>query len=271
MATGRTLVRAAWVVVLAAGWAGAGCYKPRIEDGGFRCTDGGACPEGFHCLGDGVCHKGAAMKCTAANPRIDPICAPERGNDCDPVCQSRCDCGRCNFVGGGLACVLPGNKQRGEVCNRNSDDCAPGNTCVPECATIGRCYRLCGTAGVGNDALCDGDPCNYTVGTIASGELLACQPPLPTCNPVGDSNDCGHAELGCYVTSEGVLGCDCKGPGEPGGTCSTFSSCIPGYRCIEIGVRTCYKTCRLGSTDCAPASVCTRLQGSGDVFGYCPS
>ena len=99
---------------LAAILAGGGCFNPKILDGGLLCADGGLCPDGFHCAADGKCKKGGATKCQAASPHIDPICTPDPGNDCDPICQSRCDCGRCNLVGAELTCMPAGDKQRGD-------------------------------------------------------------------------------------------------------------------------------------------------------------
>jgi hypothetical protein len=246
------------------GLACAGCYKPSITDGGLRCTDGGACPEGYSCAGDRSCRK-VDPQCAADARPIEPLCTLASGNDCDPVCQSHCLCGRCNLVGSGLACVPAGDKKRGEICSRVLDDCAPGNICIPDCKTIGRCYRFCGAGGVGNDALCAGQPCDYNA---PGGDLLICQPPLASCDPVVDGNDCGHPELGCYLSTSGAPVCDCRGTGAPGGVCDTYNSCIPGYRCVQIGAPACYKTCRLGGTDCVAPDVCKSLGGSS-AFGFC--
>jgi hypothetical protein len=256
------------VFALLVGIACAGCYKPSIQTGGLRCADAGAadagtCPEGFYCAGDGTCRKVDPMQCTADAGHVAPLCTGAPSSDCDPVCQSHCQCGRCNLVGGELACVPAGDKKRGEICNRAKDDCAPGNTCVADCKTIGRCYRFCGTGGVGNDDLCEGQPCDYTV-----GNLLICQPPLSPCDPVGDGNDCGHPELGCYLSTGGAPVCDCKGEYVPGGSCDTYNSCIPGYRCVVVGAPACYRTCRLGGSDCTAPNTCKSLGGSS-AFGYC--
>jgi hypothetical protein len=257
------------VFALLLGVAGAGCYKPNVQDGGLRCADAGSdaglCPDGFYCARDGSCHKGKPMQCAPDGGRVETLCTPTSGTDCDPVCQSRCECGRCNLVGSALQCVPAGDKKTGDICSRTADDCAPGNICIPDCKTIGRCYRFCGTGGVGNDALCAGQPCNYTTPT---GNLLICQPPLAPCDPVVDGNDCGHPELGCYLSTSGAPVCDCRGTGAPGGTCETYNSCIPGYRCVQIGTPACYKTCRLSGSDCVAPDTCRSLGGSG-AFGFC--
>jgi hypothetical protein len=252
------------VLALLIGLAGIGCYKPSVKGGGLLCTDAGTCPEGFVCSGDGRCRE-IDPQCAADAGRVEPLCTAAPSDDCDPVCQSHCPCGRCNLVGSTLKCVPAGDKKRGEICNRVQDDCAPGNVCVPDCKTIGRCYRFCGAGVEGNDSLCAGQPCDYNA---PSGDLLICQPPLAPCDPVVDSNDCGHPELGCYLSTSGAPVCDCRGTGQRGATCGTYNSCIPGYRCVQIGTPACYKTCRLGGSDCTAPDTCKSLGGSS-AFGYC--
>ena len=247
------------------GLACAGCYRPSLKDGGLRCTEGGTCPEGFFCAGDGACRK-VDPQCAADAGQVVPLCTSASGDDCDPICQSHCQCGRCNLVGSDLKCVPAGDKKRGEICNRVKDDCAPGNTCVPDCKTIGRCYRFCGAGVVGNAGLCEGQPCDYTA---PAGDLLICQPPLSQCDPGGNGNDCGHPELGCYLSTAGLPVCDCRGEYAPGTSCDTYNSCIPGYRCVQIGTRACYKTCLLANPQaCTAPDTCKSLGGTS-LYGYC--
>jgi hypothetical protein len=274
MASWRNRAALASVVALAAAAMFAGCFNPKIVDGGLRCTEGGTCPEGFRCSADGTCKKGGPMACQPTSPHLDPICTPDPGTDCDPICQSRCDCGRCNLDGAKLTCMPPGTKQRGAVCDPDADDCAPGNICLWDCAkTVGRCYRFCGKGAITHDELCDGQACDVPVNDSDGGvtDLFVCQPPLKVCNPVGTGMDCGNDALGCYVDGTGVsTTCDCKGKGQPGMGCSVFNSCVPGYRCITIGTpptTTCLKTCRLGGTDC-PSGTC--MSAGGSTFGFCP-
>jgi len=256
---------------------GAGCFKPTIQDGGLLCAggaDGGVCPEGFYCAANGTCRKGTKMACLATSPHIEPICAPDEGTDCDPICQSRCDCGRCSYNGTGLVCMPAGTKERGALCNPAADDCAPGNFCRRDCrGTIGRCYRFCGNGG-NTRAVCEGQGCLTKLSDALGNEteLAVCDPPFEACDPVGDSGDCASTELGCYVsnTSGGGTACDCKGTGRPGEICGPYNSCIPGYRCVGLGLNnaTCVKTCRLGvATDC-PSGTCT--SAGGGLYGYCP-
>jgi hypothetical protein len=267
--------RVAWVLPLATASLIAGCFKPNVQDAGFICADGGVCPEGLTCRADGLCHEGQPPVCQATAPPIEPICTPDPGHDCDPVCQSRCDCGRCNLVGSKLDCTPAGDKARGALCDISNDDCAPGNICLKDCMDkIARCFRICGNDPVGkrND-VCPGQ-CNIAVTDADKNPtpLTICEPPDVQCNPVVDSGDCGDPALGCYILNTGPTACDCKGVLAPGIECGPYNSCIPGYSCVALsggsGKATCLKTCQLGgpATDCAPG-VCTRAQNSN--FGYC--
>ena len=100
--------------------------------------------------------------------------------------------------------------------------------------------------------------------------MKACQLPPRTCDPVSSTTTCGSSLLACYVSDSGKTYCDC--PGFAGDTepCGVFSSCVPGYRCVQQGAMTprCRKVCRLGESDCPAGSTC--LMSPGDpMFGYC--
>jgi hypothetical protein len=273
MANARKTTRAAWALLLALAAAPGGCYRPNIVDGGLRCADGGVCPEGFYCGANGLCQKGSEMVCKAPLIHVDPICAADPGIDCDPICQSRCDCGRCTLKGSSLGCTAPGTKQRGDLCNPDADDCAPGQICVKDCTSIARCFRLCGNGSITRLDQCEGQLCNRPVLGPDGGAtpLTVCEPPVKTCNPVGGAMDCGSADLACYVSSTGQTVCDCKGTGAPGGPCNVFNSCIPGYRCITLGgASTCLRTCTLGvAGECSSGTTCTNA-GGNSPFGFCP-
>src|SRR5262249_3855798 len=154
--------RPAALALLIAGVMAAGCYKPKILDGGLLCAvgaDGGVCPEGYYCAANGVCNKGDPMACDGA-PKIPPICTPDPGIDCGAICQSRCDCGRCNLVEKALKCTTVGAKATGEFCTAAADDCAPGNICLGECGgKVARCYRFCGNGDSVMAGVCQGQAC----------------------------------------------------------------------------------------------------------------
>jgi hypothetical protein len=268
-------IRLRIVIALLIGLGGASCFNPKIVDGGLLCADGGLCPDGFHCAADGRCKKGSGpTKCQASSPHIAPLCTPDPGNDCDPVCQSRCDCGRCNLDGTALSCVPPGTKKRGDICNAAADDCEPGNICLTDCdPKVGRCFRFCGKGSNRHPELCDNkQDCDFPVNDVngTATDLFVCPPPIKACNPAGDGSDCGNASLGCYVDNSGVgTVCDCKGKDQPGTECSVLNSCVPGYRCVTIGTAapTCLKNCTVAVNDC-PSGTCTSIGAS--TFGYCP-
>ena len=272
MTTWRYRGLAVTAVLLVA--TGVRCYKPNIQDGGLLCAEGGTpCPDGFQCR-DGKCHSGPAPVCQGGSRHIDPICTPLAGSPCDPICQSGCPCGRCSLVGTGPMCTPPaGTKMTGAVCNAVADDCLPGNVCLKDCGgQVARCFRFCGNGNVSDESECHGQSCDVPVNNAVDGgatNLTVCEPPTTTCNPVGDSGDCGSAALGCYVTSAGETACDCKGTSQPGMSCDgPYNSCIAGYRCIQIGTDKCFQTCTIGGTDCTPPQVCTAAPGS-PTYGYC--
>jgi hypothetical protein len=268
MATGANLLISAGLLAL----LGAGCYRPSIVDNGLLCADGRVCPDGFHCAATGLCKKGPAIVCQASMPPVDAICEPDDLKDCDPLCQSRCECGRCNFLAGTvLACTPAGTKQRGEICT-GPDDCVPGNICRQDCNNmVSRCSRFCRNGASVKD-VCEGQECGINIFDTAGRQtdLSVCEPPFQDCNPVGDSGGCGHSALGCYVSnrSMGATVCDCKGTAQPGAPCTVFNSCVPGYRCVTLATTTCLKTCRVGVAADCPSGACTSA-GSG-TFGYCP-
>jgi hypothetical protein len=255
------------------------CYRPSIQTAGLRCAEGGACPEGYHCGADRRCYKGATRMCLPDAGAVTPMCSDQPlGEQCDPVCQQGCECGRCNLVGdnmGGakLDCVPPGAKARGEFCNVASDDCGAGlvcllEQCMPENPDagpqLGRCYRYC--AG---DQHCDGTSCNVNIVT-AAGAMSACQLPPRACDPVVGNGTCGNTMLGCYIDSNGRTFCECSGTAALGEPCGVFTDCVPGFRCVQQGAMTprCRQVCRLGASDCGAASACMGTPGDA-MFGYC--
>lgn len=266
-----TLGRIALLFVVA---ALAGCYRPNVQDAGLWCSDGGACPEGFHCGVDRRCHVGQTTMC-GSDAAVMPLCSDQPlGKQCDPICQQGCECGRCNLVGDDLRCVASGSKIAGDYCNLMSDDCAAGFVCLREpCSAedadagpqVGRCYRYC--AG---DQHCDGMMCNVQVVSAGGTLLSACQLPPRTCDPVNATTTCGSSLLACYVVDNGRTFCECPQFAGAGEACGVFSSCVPGYRCVQQGAMTprCRKVCRLDGSDCGAGSACTSTPADA-MFGYC--
>jgi hypothetical protein len=254
--------------------ATAGCYRPDIKDAGLWCAEGGACPEGYHCGADRRCRVGNVAMCLP-DAAVMPLCTDQPFVEpCDPICQQGCECGRCNLDGDKFGCVPSGTKIAGDYCNLMSDDCAAGFVCLREpCSPedpdaglqVGRCYRYC--AG---DQHCDDMVCNVQVVTKAAPVLFACQLPPRACDPVDATATCGSPLLACYVSDRGLTFCDCPGDAGPGEACGVFSSCVPGYRCVQQGAMTprCRKVCQLSGSDCAAGSTCMATPGDA-TFGYC--
>ena len=168
-----------------------GCYSPSIKSGGFRCGDGGACPDKFRCAADHRCYPvdvDASLDlpvekppaCTSVTSISTPVCStgPASGQQCNPGCQTGCPggCGWCSVVAGASKCLTgkEGSADVGEVCDPTSTmSCKAGLYCQPECAgATGRCYRFCS-----DDAVCGtGSKCNVTArkSAAAATQFLLC-------------------------------------------------------------------------------------------------
>jgi len=51
--------------------AAAGCYSPRQPACAFSCIEDGACPAGYSCQADGVCHRDGDQGTCAIPSQID--------------------------------------------------------------------------------------------------------------------------------------------------------------------------------------------------------
>ena len=128
-----------------------------------------------------------------------------------------------------------GDKKRGDLCNVNNDDCAPGNVCIKDCGDkIGRCYRFCGTAST-TTTVCARAPCDLTLNDSGGNPtehtyLRAADRDVQSRRR---QHDCGDPALGCYVGPTGAPVCDCRGTSTLGGPCGPYNSCIPGFRCVS--------------------------------------
>ena len=92
-----------------------------------------------------------------------PICTPDPGNDCDPICQSRCHCGRCTLIGNEARPACRRAPRNAATSARRARTIArPGTCACTDCdGTIGRCYRFCGKGSVRHNELCDdGQACD---------------------------------------------------------------------------------------------------------------
>lgn len=250
------------------------CYKPTIQDGGFICLDG-LCPEGFVCASDNHCWRDpasvpmvdAGMEPTCSFPTVTPLCSdpPAPGQACNPSCQTGCDCGRCNVVGGVPKCVAPGTVKQGELCKLGAEDnCAPGFYCQKEACgnNLGRCYRHCTKSDQ-----CGGSICGFA---IEGTPFNVCEVSLQTCDPINDTG-CPSSSLHCYITSGDMTLCDCArnapNKGVAGDPCVFYSDCAPGFVCFRNALETakCRPACTIVSPACAAGDSCS----GGTKYGHC--
>jgi hypothetical protein len=269
-----------WLSALVLGAAVLACYRPTIQDGGLLCDltvvdESFQCPEGFKCAADNHCWRdptkvkgdGGDGKPACQLPFVTPLCAdpPAAGQACNPACQTGCECGRCNVVGGVPTCVAPGGIKLGEVCKLGAEDnCAPGLYCQREgCGNeLGRCYRHC----TKNDQ-CTGSVCSFTIDATA---FKLCEVAPQTCDPLNDTG-CPSPALHCYITSGDQTLCDCArnatGKGLTGDPCVFYSDCAPGYVCFRSAGEEpkCRAACLIATPACGAGEACT----GGTKYGHC--
>jgi hypothetical protein len=293
-ALGR-LVLAAFVA--GSGILGAGCYKPVIDDGGFKCAPSGKrCPDGLTCGSDGRCWQmpppvtsdasdgkimsdagdGAAESMCALTV-VMPSCsdAPKAGQTCNPACQTGCACGRCNVVGKATACVAAGTVKLGELCRLGTgDDCAPGLICRKETCGNGlaRCYKHCTKS-----EQCGGSLCQLSIDDDANKPtgFTVCDVVPRTCDPILNMG-CPAAALKCYLTGATDTLCDCPSnptkPAQVGEACNFYNDCDGGLYCIGGGgdpTPRCRRVCDPTNASTCSASVACVPIGTNAKFGYC--
>jgi hypothetical protein len=280
------------------GLGGAGCYKPVIDDGGFKCAASGKkCPDGLTCGSDGLCWQmppvvpvGDASDTKPASdagdtkgdlmcalPVVAPLCqdAPPTGQTCNPTCQTGCPCGRCNVVGKVTACVSAGTVKLGDVCKSGpGDDCEPGLICLKEACGNGlaRCYRHCTTS-----AQCGGAFCQISIDDDAMKPtgFDVCDLAPRACDPV-TSTGCPDPALKCYLTGSNDTLCDCPSnpvkPAKNGEDCKIYNDCDGGLFCVGgvggVATPRCHFVCDLAKPSCPGGVVCVPV-GANAKYGYC--
>jgi len=262
----------------------AGCYRPNVLEGGFKCADAGKqCPDGFRCdpvdnmcrqmlLDGGTDRDGKdapdAMdapdapdtgQCFMPKPSCDPS---DAGASCDPFCQSGCASGpvgcrqKCSVnKDGGLTCndVVPMPlKTELQPCTivnggtaAQTDVCAPGLVCLED---------ACGGTGFGrcfkfcrNDDDCPESQCSKP---LTGSTWRVCDVPnMDTCNPTPSNSGCVGGQ-GCYIAISRPTRtvCDCPGSKTANEDCFGSRSCFPGLLCVDPtgGAATiCLRVCQL--------------------------
>lgn len=268
----------------------AGCYRPNIASGGFKCATGNVpCPDGFHCGPDKLCYLGDGGP-TCDSPPPTPSCStgPSGGQACNQNCERGCSCGFCSVANGATVCltVAAGTSGVGEVCDpRAQAPCQKGLFCRPECnstdASLGRCYKFCADSSdcqiCQGDGSCQNTNCivNQTSSNPTGGSLSfkLCSLPNQQCDPVGATSGCPATTqdaFACYANDDDTL-CDCKGTFAAGPTgCALVGDCIPGYTCVKLSATapgSCLPTCQVNG-DCTLPATCNFLPGDSK-YGYC--
>lgn len=286
----------------AAGLSGVGCYKPSIDDGGFRCAPAPEkrCPDGYSCeASTGTCRVGSGGDDAGPidRPSIDlpgemavdvpgekacvapvPNCTPMTGGKCDPVCQTGCTgCAeQCSVNGvGALTCNAPlgGAIGLGKSCDisaagspTQTDNCAPGLVCLNEGCGM-HCFRHCRI-----DADCVNATCSRQIG----GGHKVCEVPFVTCNPMetGVAAGCPAMAHACYVSAllPDKTFCDCPGAavGE-NGACSSPQDCFRGLVCVDASNSMdfrCRRVCNLSGVNNCPNRSCRPIRDS-KMYGFC--
>jgi hypothetical protein len=299
----RSGLRAGWpfALVILAGAAPLGCYKPNIKDGGLKCNlDAGvgkSCPEGFRCdtstltcwrHPDGGVDRPSS---DGADAPVDvpmdkppdvcfdakPNCTPTDAAVCDPFCQTGCGCiekcsvntagvATCNQLAvGQVRAVQQPCEAQSSGTAQQTDQCRPGLVCVQDACggggINGRCYQFCRS-----DNDCTDAPCNRDAG----GGFRYCDVPFVACTPLPGSMNggCPGSGLICYIATSDVSRqiCDCQFPpgiGE-GDVCTLSRECNVGLACVatQLGTKVCTRVCRLTGNDC-PIGTCRTLTENG--------
>lgn len=132
------------LVLTAVGLIGAGCYQPKIGDGGFKCSGAkNTCPSGFKCdLASLTCRKGAVPVKDAGGGDGDASQVMDAPKETSADLPS--DVGGADADAG--ACLTPKN-----ICVP-PDAGASGGICDPTCQTECGCREKCTLNGIGDIA-----------------------------------------------------------------------------------------------------------------------
>jgi len=156
----------------------------------------------------------------------------------------------------------------GATC-KNGEDCAPGfdcvigdkgNTCRHYCCA-GTCKGY--TSQNGGTTFCDVQ--NLTDAPLT---VPVCMP-LKRCTLLG-TGECAQAESCAVVTESGDTGCVATGDAQVGASCDS-DHCTAGLTCLgQPGSRECFKLCKVSSSECGPAQICTTSTVFKDPkYGIC--
>jgi len=204
---------------------------------------------------------------------------------CSLVAQSGCGAGeKCTLESSGSTCITDGTKGNGQLCGPASDDCAKGNLCTVESASLLQCRQFCAADSDCKQGAAPGGAQNtpHCLLTFTGTTAKVC---TVACNPVLAAGASGCATgLGCQVFATATIpeatDCALAGAGGDGADCTTngTSDCQGGFTCVQVTgtggtvVNHCRKVCRQGmaGTDCAgQAGYACRVATGTTMFGFC--
>jgi hypothetical protein len=254
-----------------------GCYSPNINQGAFTCGPNRACPDNYHCAANNRCYSinvdAAVEKPVCTSFSLPPICSvqPASGEQCNPGCQTGCDCGWCGVVNGAATCLqgTAGTIDVGDVCVPSSNDCKAGLYCQPEsCGTnTGRCYQLCDPSVGGSCG--NGSSCSQAIAPAGATTLpfKLCSLVI-SCDPIGQMSTSCPAPFACYPLAGLTTECSCPGVVATSGGCGGPSDCVSGDSCIGVSPTSsiCLPTCN-DNSQCTGNTQCQN--NSPTTYGFC--
>ncbi len=218
----------------------AGCFTPSIQDGGFVCAAGGACPQGFSCIQD------HCWSDYGPGPDV-VIPVPDAGTDLVSLPE-----------------VGPTLRRLGETCDpvnagttQRHDNCGPGLVCI-DGDSQSVCFQRCT-----GDAECGQARCEERSAERGAVPARVCGLPPVTCTP-GDATSCPARRV-CYLSETRTV-CEISSGDNTRMACTYSRECLPGYVCATgIGAGYCQRACSIVDV-CPSGTTCQLVAGT---LGYC--
>jgi hypothetical protein len=157
----------------------------------------------------------------------------------------------------------------GVACETGTD-CAAGFDCVVGEKGVKQCRHYCcaGTCKAHESQSGGGTFCDVQDLVDVNQKAPVCMP-LKHCQLLG-TGECNTNETCAVVTENGDTGCVAVGDKQVGASCDA-DHCAAGLTCLGApGSRECFKLCKVSSSDCTGAQVCTTSTVFKDPsFGVC--
>ncbi len=252
--------------------------SPNIQDGGLRCADGGACPEGFHCarrreVPQGRHHDVPARRGTSRRS-ARPI---SRQRLRSRSARAAVSAGAATWSAPRCACVRPATRSAATSATlaqrrlRAGPRLHAGAVRRPDRAVL----PLLRQGQRPNDALCEGQHCDVTLSDVRRqrrpSDGLRASRRRGRAIPSVTATTAATRALGCYVDRTGARSATARGRRQPGGPAAVTIPAFPVFAASRSGgVATLLQTCRTaGGSDCTAPSALRMLPGDA-IFGYLP-